>query len=98
MIRQTAELVKEILEKHPFARYDDYILYGYVMNEYGYSMNICFSEVSELIREKCLPAMITVWRARRKVMELYPELRGKSYKNRDAQQMEYVEFSRDKSV
>ena len=98
MIRQTAELVKEILEKHPFARDDDYILYGYVMNEYGYSMNICFSEVSELIREKCLPAMITVWRARRKVMELYPELRGKSYKNRDAKQMEYVEFSRDKSV
>lgn len=98
MIRQTAELVKSILEKHQFARDDDYILYGYVMNEYGYSMNICFSEVSELIREKCLPAMITVWRARRKVMELYPELRGKSYKNRDAQQMEYVEFSRDKSV
>ncbi len=98
MVRQTAELVKEILENHPFARDDDYILYGYVMNECGYSMGISFLEVSELIKEKYLPAMITVWRARRKVMELYPELRGKSYKNRDAQQMEYVEFSRDKSV
>ena len=98
MIRQTAELVKEILEKHPFARDDDYILYGYVMNECGYSMSISFLEVYELIKEKYLPAMITVWRARRKVMELYPELRGKSYKNRDLQQMEYVEFSKDKSV
>lgn len=98
MVRQTAELVKSILEKHPFSRDDDYILYGYVMNEYGYSVGTGFSEVAKLIKEKSLPAMITVWRARRKVMELYPELRGKSYKNRDAQQMEYVEFSRDKSV
>ena len=98
MIRQTAELVKEILEKHPFARDDDYILYGYVMNECGYSMGISFLDVSELIKEKYLPAMITVWRARRKVMELYPELRGKSYKNRDAHHTDYAEFSRDKRV
>ena len=79
-IRNTAEIVKEILEQKPRARDCDFVLYGFVLNKYGYSVSIPFNEVANLVKAEELPSMETVGRARRKVMELYPSLRGDSYK------------------
>lgn len=92
-IRNTAEIVKEILEQKPRARDC-----GFVLNKYGYSVNIPFNELANLVKAEELPSMETVGRARRKVMELYPSLRGDSYKVRLDNTAEYIEFAQDKSV
>lgn len=75
-IRNTAEIVKEILEQKPRARDCDFVLYGFVLNKYGYSVSIPFNELANLVKAEEPPSMETVGRARRKVMELYPSLRG----------------------
>ena len=69
-IRNTAEIVKEILEQKPRARDCDFVLYGFVLNKYGYSVSIPFNELANLVKAEELPSMETVGRARRKVMEL----------------------------
>lgn len=97
-IRNTAEIVKEILEQKPRARDCDFVLYGFVLNKYGYSVSIPFNELANLVKAEELPSMETVGRARRKVMELYPALRGDSYKVRIDNTAEYIEFAQDKSV
>ena len=45
-IRNTAEIVKEILEQKPRARDCDFVLYGFVLNKYGYSVSIPFNELA----------------------------------------------------
>lgn len=97
-VRQVAELVKEILEQKPRARDCDFVLYGFVLNKYGYSINIPFSELAERVKAKEIPSMETVGRTRRKCMELYPSLRGKSYDPREERQLEFVDFAKDGSI
>ena len=49
-IRNTAEIVKEILEQKPRARDCDFVLYGFVLNKYGYSVSIPFNEMANLVK------------------------------------------------
>ena len=49
-IRNTAEIVKEILEQKPRARDCDFVLYGFVLNKYGYSVSIPFNELANLVK------------------------------------------------
>ena len=56
-VRQVAELVKEILEQKPRARDCDFVLYGFVLNKYGYSINIPFCELAERVKAKEIPSM-----------------------------------------
>lgn len=97
-VRQVAELVKEILEQKPRARDCDFVLYGFVLNKYGYSVNIPFNELANLVKAKEIPSMETVGRTRRKCMELYPSLRGKSYEPREERQLEFVDLAKDGSI
>lgn len=67
--------VKEILEKHPSARDNDYVLYGFVLNNHGYSVKkITFETLMNLTRTNQLPTIESIGRSRRKVQELYAEL------------------------
>jgi len=70
-----AIMVKEILEAHPSARDNDYILYGFVLNKHNYSVKkITFEELTKLTQTNQLPTIESVGRSRRKVQELYKEL------------------------
>lgn len=69
--------VKTILGIHRLAREDDNILYAYVLNLYGYSKDISWWKVTELVSSQRLPSIESVGRVRRKCQELYPELRPK---------------------
>lgn len=70
-----AVMVKEILEAHPSARDNDYILYGFVLNKHNYSVKkITFEELTKLTQANQLPTIESVGRSRRKVQELYKEL------------------------
>ena len=87
------ELVKKIMTEHPVTRDDDFKLYAW----------ICYSVVPECMKytyqhalwnhkEIGLPSYESVTRARRKVQEQVPELRGKSYAKRHEKQEEYRDF------
>ena len=70
-----AVMVKEILEAHPSARDNDYVLYGFVLNKHNYSVKkITFEELTKLTQANQLPTIESVGRSRRKVQELYKEL------------------------
>lgn len=99
-IRETAEIVKEILTEEPATRDDDYLLYSYILHKYGVPTQTSFSTIIVMIRKKRLPTLETVGRARRKAQELYPELRGtrKVQQARLEQTKDFIEFSQDKRI
>lgn len=93
-VNNVADIVKNILTNKPLARDDDLILYGFVINKTtGYSMDISYRDMINLIRTEVLPPFETVRRARQKCQELYPELRGNVWLERNKKQSEYREFA-----
>lgn len=97
---KTAELVKSILTKNAIARDNDMMLYEYIMNYYGVSVKSSFDEVKRMIDNKKLPTLWSVERARRKVQELYEELRPSDYakKAKNDLEEEYVALSKCKTI
>lgn len=74
-------LVKNILEEHPQARNSDNILYYHVIKHIGAQKGINIDSMSLpifLLNMKAyhLPSIETVGRARRKIVEQYPDLAG----------------------
>ena len=99
-IRDLAEKVKAVLEADEAARDDDVKLYIKVAWEY-YPIDLsrlAFTKWAALVKEKRLPSLESVGRARRKCQELYPDLRGEAYRGRIDKEEEYIDFARDKSV
>lgn len=77
----TADLVKRLLEEKPETRSDDYLLWAETilatMRESECPLNnLNMIYVLKHIRELKIPDFGTVGRARRKLQEKYPELRG----------------------
>lgn len=99
-IRNTSELVKSIMTANKSSRSDDFTLYGFVLNKYGYSVSTPFLAVAMAVKDNVIPSMETVGRCRRRVQELYPELQAveKVQSNRDELQLDYVEFVKDKRI
>lgn len=81
-IINTAVLVKRILEEKPETRNDDYLLWAETIlvavrqstDLYVHDLNMIYA--LRHIRELNLPDFGTVGRARRKLQEKFPELRG----------------------
>ena len=71
--------VKQIMEQHPRAR-DEYPVLDY----HYYPQNITLLDALKLMKEKKLASVESVHRARRKVEEEFPHLRGDSYVKRHA--------------
>lgn len=99
-VRKMAELVKDILKMYKNAREDDYVLYGFVLNAYNTSVKDSFWTIAQKVRKKELPSFETVSRARRKVQELHPELKGaiQNSRARLEKTKEFIEFAQDQSV
>lgn len=72
-----------MLEKHPEARDDDHLLMFYVwIYQDGGIHTKKFGQVAQAILRGELVSPMAVSRARRKIQELCPQLRGKEYANR----------------
>jgi len=102
-----AKLVKTVLINSPEAREDDYYLYlcvlRYVCNQEGESdcvINHMSVPFFLLHGYKQYPRFETVGRARRKVQELYPELRSRDeiIALRFGEQMEFEDFAKVKEI
>ena len=84
--------VEKIMREHPEARDDDFKLYGWACKESDARvMTLSFSQVLWNSAKLNIPAYESVTRARRKLQELHPELRGKKYQERQKRQSEYIE-------
>lgn len=87
------DLVKRIMTEHSATRDDDFKLYARVCYaKVPASMNYSFPYALWHHTEMNLPSYESVTRARRKVQELEPELRGKLYAKRHEKQEEYREL------
>lgn len=99
-VRQTAELVKDLMVKNKKAREDDFFLYGEVIKLFGVSTRCHLNTIFRYIRQKRIPPFETVNRARRRIQELYPELRADSFVEsaRLDKGEEFMDFIQDKRV
>lgn len=85
-------IVEDVMKKHADARDDDFRLYGWVCKRMcPQIMNLQFKQVLWQNAELGLPSYETITRARRKVQEINPSLRGKKYKKRQEKQTDYIE-------
>lgn len=94
MRRDWYEKVKRVLEAREDSRDDDFLLYLDVCRAYTDApvWALSFEDALEHHIKYGLPSYESVTRARRKVQEDYPYLRGTKYKRRKAEQEEYREF------
>lgn len=88
--------VRYILNKYPKARDDDYLLWAIFL----FMNNIVkeeekFYEVITKAKANKLPSYESITRARRKVQEKEPNLRGKAYAQRKKEEATYHDFYRD---
>tara|TARA_R110002167_G_scaffold48013_2_gene141912 strand:- start:1140 stop:1448 length:309 start_codon:yes stop_codon:yes gene_type:complete len=85
------DLVKFILERSPEARDNDNILLWIVWKKEYPIIDNDIEEFKKLFISKQLPSMESITRARRKLQEVYPELRGLKYDKRQNNQKLYKE-------
>ena len=96
-IRKLAEIVKEILIFVPETRTSDKLLIGEIAKEFGHDPN--YDSYYDIANDKKFPSFESITRARRKVQELYPDLRvEKVAESRTNKETEYIEFALDKSI
>ena len=87
------ELIKKIMTEHASTRDDDFKLYAWACYlKAPDSMKYSFAHALWHSKELKLPSYESVTRARRKVQELEPELRGKMYAKRHEKQEDYREM------
>jgi hypothetical protein len=80
-LRELSQRVKTILEENEKARDSDNVLYLYVLRSYGEEKGLDIDKMSVPMlllhcKDMGLPSLESMGRARRKVQELYPELRA----------------------
>ena len=65
-----------------------------VIQDLGFCWKLPFYAIMEKISLGELPSFETITRARRKLQEIYPELRGKNWKERNEGQEEYINLAK----
>lgn len=90
-LKKIEDKVKDILERYPATKDDDIILFA----EYCklYFPQICNIPFYQALYITGLPSYESVSRARRKLQEKYPELRGTKYHKRQETQCDYIEYA-----
>lgn len=85
--------VKAILTKYPQTRDDDMLLYGqYLFQSQKVGKEETFFKVLASATKRNLPSYESITRARRKVQEKEPSLRGKKYGQRKKTEQEYHDY------
>ena len=94
-LKKLEPIVKKILENEEESRKDDFILYGLVLLNMGYDMNIKLGHFLLDAKENKVPSFAGVARCRRKLFELYPELKdAKTTEIRKQQELECINYAR----
>ena len=92
-MRHYHDLVKQMLTEAPATRDDDMLLYGYFLAKYMLVRpDETFFQVCSSARARKLPSYESISRARRKVQEQCPELRGTRQRARRAEEVEYHDY------
>ena len=92
-MKEYYEQVKTILAKYPITRDDDMMLYGQFLFQNGkVGGEEKFYDVLASAKKRKLPSYESVTRARRKVQEKEPSLRGKRYSQRHKAEEEYRDY------
>ncbi len=94
-IRDLAEVVKDVLTQYKDTRDSDNQLIYCVMRKCGMQNGETFASVIQRIMNGELPAFASITRAKRKVVELYPELDcpKEVRKLRDEERGDYMDFA-----
>ena len=101
-LKELSKRVKNILEENEIARNSDNVLYLYVLRSYGGENGVDIDKMSVPMlllhcKDMGLPSLESMGRARRKVQELYPELRasGDVQVLKKEQEEAYRQFARE---
>lgn len=92
------EKVKHIMELHAEARDDDFILYLDVCKLYTDVpvWAVSFEDAMNNSKKYGMPSYEAITRARRRVQQTCPDMRGKRYADRQAEQESFMdEYARD---
>jgi len=85
--------VKEILWRYPATRDDDMMLYAKFCVDFSYiRSDEPFYQVLCTAKKRKIPSFESVTRARRKVQELEPALRGEKRQRRKAEEATYRDY------
>lgn len=85
--------VKSLLIEIPETRDDDMLLYGIFCYRYGYvGQSSEFMAVMTNAKRLGMPSYESITRARRKIQENYPQLRGTRHNARKAEEEVYREY------
>lgn len=88
-------VVKKVLVNAEESRKDDFILYGLVLLNMGYDLNMKLGEFLLDAKANKVPSFASVTRCRRKIFELYPEIKDmETTEIRKQQEIECINYSR----
>lgn len=100
-LKELSNRVKSVLEKNESARNSDNVLYLHVLRSYGEEKGLDIDKMSVPMlllhcKDMGLPSLESMGRARRKVQEIYPELRAGDNVQamREEQEEAYREFAK----
>lgn len=93
-LKQVRNLVQMVLEENEEARNDNFVLVARVYEKLGVPISIQFNVLINEHKERKLPSFESICRARRKVIEQFPNLNGNK-KNRMEEEQKYIEFVRE---
>ena len=96
-IKKTEEIVKDVLNRFPETREDDFVLIYAVYREINYNVATVdrFSEIMLNHAKYKFPSFRSITRSRRKIFEKHPELNPKWVaKMRKELEEDYKEYSR----
>lgn len=95
MLRETENIVYEVLSKNKRARKDDFILYGAVIKRQGVDLNQSVLEFLAYAKERKMPSFETVSRCRRKLQAQNEDLVDLDTKEiRMEQEQEFLRYVR----
>ena len=101
-LKELSVRVKEILEKNENARNSDNVLYLHVLRSYGAERGLDIDKMSVPMlllhcKDMGLPSLESMGRARRKVQQLFPELRScdEVQAIKEVREEAYKEFARE---
>lgn len=86
------QIVQDVLEKDKESRTDNFVLVARVYEKLGVPINIQFNILINEHKERKLPSFESITRARRKIVEQFPNLNGNE-EIRNIEELKYVEFA-----
>lgn len=93
-LKNTKEVVRDVLERIPKTRDSDAILICMVYDKLGKNWKLPFADIMYEVDQGRLPAFETISRCRRKIQEEFPHLRGTIQEQRQEQQQIYKDLAK----